>query len=94
MAQWVKDLASSLQWLGLLLWRGFDPWLEGQKRKKKKKSKKTNTESSTILLLREDYCYHLGIYPSKHLTMHINVLSLFVYLTKWNYTVDSVWDFV
>ena len=26
MAQWVKDLALSRQWLGLLLWCGFDPW--------------------------------------------------------------------
>ena len=26
MAQWVKDLALSLQWLGLLLWHKFDPW--------------------------------------------------------------------
>ena len=26
MAQWVKDPALSLLWLGLLLWRGFDPW--------------------------------------------------------------------
>ena len=26
MAQQVKDLASSLLWLWLLLWRGFDPW--------------------------------------------------------------------
>ena len=25
--QWVKDLAWSLQQLGLLLWRGFSPWL-------------------------------------------------------------------
>ena len=24
--QWVKDLALSLQWLGLLLWHRFDPW--------------------------------------------------------------------
>ena len=24
--QYVKDLALSLQWLGTLLWRGFDPW--------------------------------------------------------------------
>uniref|UniRef100_A0A8D1ZI69 Acyl-CoA thioesterase 11 n=1 Tax=Sus scrofa TaxID=9823 RepID=A0A8D1ZI69_PIG len=24
--QWVKDLASSLQWLSSLLWHGFDPW--------------------------------------------------------------------
>ena len=26
MVQWVMDLALSLLWLGLLLWRGFDPW--------------------------------------------------------------------
>ena len=25
MAQWVKDLALSRQWLGSLLWGGFDP---------------------------------------------------------------------
>ena len=25
--QWVKDLALSLQWLGSLLWHGFNPWL-------------------------------------------------------------------
>ena len=25
-AQWVKDLALSLLWLGPLLWCGFDPW--------------------------------------------------------------------
>ena len=26
MAQWVKDLVFSLQWLGSLLWHGFNPW--------------------------------------------------------------------
>ena len=26
MVQWVKDPALSLQQLGLLLWREFDPW--------------------------------------------------------------------
>ena len=26
MAQWVKDLALSLQWLRSLLWHRFDPW--------------------------------------------------------------------
>ena len=26
LVQWVKDSASSLQRLGSLLWRGFDPW--------------------------------------------------------------------
>ena len=24
--QQIKDLALSLQWFGLLLWHGFDPW--------------------------------------------------------------------
>ena len=40
-AQWVKDLALSLQWLWLLLWCGFNPWsrnfLMPQVKKKKKK---------------------------------------------------------
>lgn len=26
MAKWVKDPASSLSWLWLLLWHRFDPW--------------------------------------------------------------------
>ena len=26
MAQWVKDPALSVQWLGSLLWQGFHPW--------------------------------------------------------------------
>ena len=26
LVQWVKDLTSSLQWLELVLWVGFDPW--------------------------------------------------------------------
>ena len=26
MAKRLKDLALSLQWLGLLVWLGFDPW--------------------------------------------------------------------
>lgn len=42
-AQWVKDLASSLQHFWLLLWHRFDPWLgsvhmlqvQGKKKKKK-----------------------------------------------------------
>ena len=25
MAEWVKDLVLSLQWLGLMLWLGFNP---------------------------------------------------------------------
>ena len=43
MAQQVKDPKLSLQWLKLLLWQGFDPWLRNfhmpwvpEKKKKKK----------------------------------------------------------
>ena len=45
-AQWVKDLLLSLQWLGSLLWPRFNPWprkfhrLWVQPKKKKKKKKK------------------------------------------------------
>ena len=28
MEQWIKDVASSLLWLGSLLWCRFDPWPE------------------------------------------------------------------
>ena len=45
MAQQVKDLAMSLQWLQSLVWHVFDPWPGnfyilwlGQKKKKKKKA--------------------------------------------------------
>ena len=34
MAQRVKDLASSLHQLGLLLWLGFDPWPKKKKRRR------------------------------------------------------------
>lgn len=41
-AQWVKDLASSLQHFWLLLWHRFDPWLGSvhmlQVQEKKKKN--------------------------------------------------------
>ena len=47
MTQWIKDWGLSLQWLGLLLWCGFDPWPGNfhrpwawQKKKKKRKEKK------------------------------------------------------
>ena len=46
--QRIKDLVLSLQWPGLLLWYGFDPWPgnfhmlhgHGPKKKKKKNLKK------------------------------------------------------
>ena len=45
MAQWVKDLALSLQQLGFLLWLRFDPWpqelpLPRVQPKKKRREKK------------------------------------------------------
>ena len=39
-AQWVKDLSLSLQWLGLPLWCGFDPWPRNFHILKKKQKKK------------------------------------------------------
>ena len=44
--QWVKDPVLSLQWLGSLLWGGFDSWprnfcmLQARPKKKKKKKKR------------------------------------------------------
>ena len=43
MAQRVKDLALSLLGLGLLLWRGFYPWLRNFPTPKKKKEKEKKT---------------------------------------------------
>ena len=43
---------------------------------KKKKRIQTHTELPTILSLRENYCY-LGICPSKHFTVNVNVFRLF-----------------
>ena len=58
MASRVKDLASSLLWLGLLLWRGFSLWPEnfyvlwawpkGRGGRKSKAKKKNNQPTSII----------------------------------------------
>ena len=40
-AEQVKDPALSLQWLGSLLWSGFDPWPTIAEKRKRKKKKKT-----------------------------------------------------
>ena len=67
MAQWVKDLVLSLQWLGLLLWCGFDPWprnfhmLEVQPKKKKK-----NLENISILLYVFKFACKIFQYSMKH----------------------------
>ena len=49
MTQWVKSLALSLQWLGLLLWRGFDFWprkfcMPWSLPKRNQKNKQTNKQ--------------------------------------------------
>ena len=57
MAQWVKGLVLSLQWLGLLLWQGFDPGprhfhMPGARKKKEKKKKRlpSNKEGADVIL--------------------------------------------
>ena len=53
MAQWLKALALSLLWLGLLLWHGFDLWprsfhmLQGQQ-KNKTKTKNNNNKKTNL----------------------------------------------
>ena len=53
--QQVKDLALSLQQLGLLLWHGFDPWLGNfqtywaQTKKKKRKRKRKKKKEKKII---------------------------------------------
>ena len=52
MAQLVKDLTSSLQWLRLLLWHRLDPWhrnLHMSRAWPKKKKKKRCAETSLAL---------------------------------------------
>ena len=44
MALQVEDLGLSLQWLGLLLGCGFDPWSGNSQKKKKKTNKQKLTK--------------------------------------------------
>ena len=61
MTHQVKDLALSLQWLGLLLWFAFDPWFPeppqaagvAKKKKKKKKVDFAELRSDVILTFKE-----------------------------------------
>ena len=49
-AKGIKNLALSQQWLGLLLWRRFNPWpgnLKGHVTKKKKKTQKNKEDFLT-----------------------------------------------
>ena len=54
MAQWVKDLVPSLQQLGLLLWRRFNPWPKDF-HMPQAQPKKTKTEKPQIN--KEAYAY-------------------------------------
>ena len=66
MAQQVKGLALSLQWLGRLLWRGSDPWpgelphagdTAGEKKKKSHRIAslgRLETRGTTTLYLQKD----------------------------------------
>ena len=52
--QWINDPVLSVQWLGLLLWHGFDPWCGNfhmPQVKKKKKKKGFLTDTSAFLWL-------------------------------------------
>ena len=56
MVQCVKNLALSLQWLGLLLWCGFDPWPknfhmpQAQPKKRERASARARTNQTKICL--------------------------------------------
>ena len=63
--QWVQDLVLSLQQLGSLLWRRFDPWpgnfhVPPQLRKKKEKKKKKEAGDRNYLV-----AHHPSGCPSK-----------------------------
>ena len=51
MAQWVKDLALSLQQLGPLLWHGFNPWLRNFYMPQVQQKKKKNSEQIVTVVL-------------------------------------------
>ena len=47
-AQYVKDLVLSLQWLGLLLWRRFNPWSRNCHMLQALPKKKFNLKNTSI----------------------------------------------
>ena len=66
MAQQVKDLALSLQWLESLVWHGFDPWprnfhmprAQTKKKKERKAERKRNPYPISVSFLKI-FCAHL-----------------------------------
>ena len=61
MVQKVKVLVSSLQWLRLLLWLGFDPWPRNfhkpQEQPEKKKSKKKSVTLRKKVHITTEFVY-------------------------------------
>ena len=70
-AQWVKDLALTLQWLRSLLWLGFDPCpgkFHMPLAQPKKKNKKKNQKKKTVIFLQtliNFMCIKLGVRKGK-----------------------------
>ena len=82
MAQWVRDLALSLLWLGLLLWHGFDPWPGNfhmlcmwQKKKKKKKEEEEEEEEEEKKKEVSPEHLHLSDSPMYYLSFESLVFS-------------------
>ena len=48
MAQWVKDMALSLLWLGVSLWHWFDPWSHAIPWLKVKKNQHENSKHTDL----------------------------------------------
>ena len=57
-AQEVKDLALSLQWLGSALWLGFNPWPQNfhMQKKKKKVVRMTSKSASSAYMCYGETC--------------------------------------
>ena len=60
MTQWVKDPALSLQWLGPLLWRMFNPWPRNFHMPQAQPGKKKKVSLGRIFTHRENIHYRLG----------------------------------
>ena len=63
-AQWLKDPALSLQWLGSLLWHGLDPWpgnfhmlKTGLKGKKKRMELGRKLGASQIIVMKRVFLF-------------------------------------
>ena len=63
MAQWVKDLTLTLQWLGSPLWPRCDPWLGNFHVLCVRKKKKNSKQRSCNLFLISRFLAHLAKVP-------------------------------